>query len=167
MASPAKSHAGTKSPIKGQGQNVLRSRDEPMSGLENGRDVHSDTKTPEPRPEQQNVNANTPSTPGVLLPFDWDDFEARYEKALRDADDREKSILHDVDRLSKYFQAWASAASAHDDERAVKRLQTRQRHVNLSEEKMSQKQQHCDCNGSATHEVVEKIEATLEHESGI
>lgn len=43
----------------------------------------------------------------------------------------------------QYFQVWASSASAHDDERAVKRLQTRQRFVNLSEANMSQKQQHC------------------------
>lgn len=43
----------------------------------------------------------------------------------------------------QYFRAWASAASVHDNERAVKRLQTRQRFVNLSEEKMAQKQQHC------------------------
>lgn len=43
----------------------------------------------------------------------------------------------------QYFQVWSSAASAHDDERAVKRLQTRQRFVNISEEKMAQKQQHC------------------------
>ena len=44
----------------------------------------------------------------------------------------------------KYFRAWAAAASVHDDERAIKRLRTRQRFVNLSEEKAAQKQQHCE-----------------------
>ena len=45
---------------------------------------------------------------------------------------------------SQYFKTWASAASSHDDERATKRLQTRQRYVNLAEERMDQKQQHCE-----------------------
>lgn len=54
-----------------------------------------------------------------------------------------------TDTCGQYFQAWASAASAHDDERAVKRLKTRQRFVNLSEEKLSQKQQHCEFKISA------------------
>lgn len=48
-----------------------------------------------------------------------------------------------VDSGSQYFRVWASAASAHDDDRAVKRLRTRQRFVNLAEEKMAQKQKHC------------------------
>jgi hypothetical protein len=142
-SSPTKPQTASRSPSKARGQNAPQTRDEPAAVRENGRDLRAGAKTPEPRPEQQNVNANTPSTPGALLPFDWEDFEARYEKALRDADDEEKAILQDVERLSKYFQSWASSASVHDDERAVKRLQTRQRHVNLSEEKLSQKQQHC------------------------
>lgn len=44
----------------------------------------------------------------------------------------------------QYFQVWATAASAHDDERALKRLRTRQRFVNIAEEKMAQKQAHCE-----------------------
>lgn len=43
----------------------------------------------------------------------------------------------------QYFKVWAAAASAHDDERAAKRLQTRRRFVNLAEDKMERKQQHC------------------------
>ncbi|CAM1504520.1 Fc.00g021110.m01.CDS01 [Cosmosporella sp. VM-42] len=115
---------------------------------------HSNTKTPEPRIDQLAANTDTPSTPGVLAPFDWDDFEARYEKALFDADEHEREILKEAENLSKYFRVWASAASSHDDERAIKRLQTRQRYVNLSEEKMEQKQQHYD-------EVVRAFESAL------
>ena len=62
---------------------------------------HSDTKTPEPRIDQLAANTNTPSTPGVLAPFDWDDFEARYEKALFDADENEREILKEAENLSK------------------------------------------------------------------
>ncbi|POR38041.1 Uncharacterized protein TPAR_01769 [Tolypocladium paradoxum] len=114
----------------------------------------TDMRTPEPQVDQQSADSDTPSTPGHLAPFDWDEFEARYEKALREADDHEREILKEAEGLSKYFQAWASAASAHDDERAVKRLRTRQRFVNLSEEKAAQKQQHYE-------EVVRAFESAL------
>ncbi|PHH85195.1 hypothetical protein CDD83_768 [Cordyceps sp. RAO-2017] len=111
-------------------------------------------KTPEPQVDRHGRNSDTPSTPGHLAPFDWDDFEARYEKALREADADEREVLKEAERLSKYFHSWASAASAHDDERAVKRLRTRQRYVNLSEEKAAQKQQHYE-------EVVRAFESAL------
>lgn len=42
----------------------------------------------------------------------------------------------------QYFNVWASTSSAHDNERAVKRLHTRQRFVNLEEQNMAQKQEH-------------------------
>lgn len=122
----------------------------------------SKSKTPEPQCDLQGADSDTPSTPGQLSSFDWDVFEARYEAALRAADDREREIVKEAEDLSrvgrppslgtiamcwltrcKYFQAWAAAASAHDEERAVKRLRTRQRFVNLSEEQLAQKQQHC------------------------
>ncbi|VUC37762.1 unnamed protein product [Clonostachys rosea] len=74
--------------------------------------------------------------------FNWDDFERRYEEALRSAGQAEQDIFREAENLSKYFRTWAAAASSHDDERAVKRLQTRRRFVNISEEKMAQKQQH-------------------------
>ncbi|RDA91985.1 hypothetical protein CP533_1338 [Ophiocordyceps camponoti-saundersi (nom. inval.)] len=93
-------------------------------------------------------------SPGQLAPFDWADFETRYEKALREADAHEREILKEAQHLSTYFQTWASAAAAHDDERAVKRLRTRQRFVNLSEEKVAQKQQHYDQFGGIQHRNV-------------
>ncbi|KAL6358860.1 hypothetical protein LRP88_09053 [Fusarium phalaenopsidis] len=101
-------------------------------------------KTPEPHGDQQAANSDPPDTPGVLDPFDWDEFEARYESALRDADEHEREILKEAEALSKYFKVWAAAASAHDDERAAKRLQTRRRFVNLSEDRMERKQEHYD-----------------------
>lgn len=123
------------------------------------------TKTPEPA-EQRNGTA-TPNPPAVLEPFDWDDFEARYEKALAEAEGQEREVLKEAESLFRvshsalfyqfdmtytkqtmmhiqYFEAWSSAASAHDDKRAVKRLQTRQRYINISEQRMAQKQQHCE-----------------------
>ncbi|CAF3448865.1 unnamed protein product [Fusarium graminearum] len=108
------------------------------------RHSHAKSRTPEPQVDRQASNSDPPDTPGVLEPFDWDEFEARYEAALHDADDQEREILKEADALAKYFKVWAAAASAHDDERAAKRLQTRRRFVNLAEDKMERKQQHYD-----------------------
>lgn len=114
----------------------------------------TETRTPEPQADQHSAGSDTPSTPGHLAPFDWNDFEVRYDRALREADEQERDILKEAEGLAKYFHAWAMAASAHDDERAVKRLRTRQRFVNLSEEKAAQKQQHYE-------EVMRAFESAL------
>lgn len=112
--------------------------------------------------ESASIDASFQEGPSILERFDWEDFEARYEQALLEANEQEQSILKEAESLSEvrvfylcycfyqflltsqYFAVWASAASKHDDERAVKRLQTRQRFVNLSEEKLEHKQQHCE-----------------------
>ncbi|KAI1023395.1 hypothetical protein LB503_000380 [Fusarium chuoi] len=113
-----------------------------MSSIQ--RHPHANRRTPEPQDDRQPNNSDPPDTPGVLEPFNWDEFEARYEAALQEADEREREILKEADALSKYFKIWAASASAHDDERAAKRLQTRRRFVNLAEDKMERKQQHCE-----------------------
>ncbi|KAF6838313.1 hypothetical protein CMUS01_04696 [Colletotrichum musicola] len=103
------------------------------------------TKTPEPRVDQQTAKgrgSDTPDTPGAFPSFDWEDFEARYEKALADADEKERELLQEFEGLVKYFKVWASTSSARDNERAVKRLNTRQRYVVIAEENMAQKEEH-------------------------
>ncbi|KAK3330169.1 hypothetical protein B0H66DRAFT_527537 [Apodospora peruviana] len=105
-------------------------------------------RTPEPRNSKERINGHkelaerSPSTPGHLAPFDWDDFEARYEEALSNADRDEQELLQEFDQLVKYFHVWASAASVHDTDRAVKRLQTRERYVKIAEQNLSQKKKH-------------------------
>ncbi|KAH7320043.1 hypothetical protein B0I35DRAFT_430466 [Stachybotrys elegans] len=153
MASPTKPQMGRDVPKTQEIRGAALTNGD-AARAEAGKRLHSDTKTPEPRPDQQTAVANTPSTPGTLAPFDWSDFEARYERALLEADEQEKNILREAEGLAKYFQTWASAASSHDDERAIKRLQTQQRYVNLSEEKTAQKQQHYE-------EVVRAFESAL------
>lgn len=101
--------------------------------------------TPEPRSDRVlSTTQTTPSTPGLLPQFDWHDFQSRYEKALGEADEYERVVLDEFEHLSKYFHVWASASATHDNGRATKRLQTRQRYVTLSEESMAQKQKHYD-----------------------
>lgn len=61
----------------------------------------SKTKTPELSIEQQGAEDGAPPTPSPLETFDWVDFEARYESALRDADQSEREILKEAEDLSK------------------------------------------------------------------
>lgn len=64
-------------------------------------------KTPEPKTSNDRMNghkdntAPSPSTPGHLAPFDWDEFEGRYEQALAEANNEEKELLEEFDRLVK------------------------------------------------------------------
>lgn len=128
-------------------------------------------KTPEPRASKERINSHkemadrSPSTPGHLAPFDWDEFEARFEEALAKANEGEQELLDEFESLIKYFNVWASAASVHDTERGIKRLvlsspllrqvlrldsstngmrrlQTRERYVKIAEQSLSQKKKH-------------------------
>lgn len=124
-------------------------------------------KTPEPRASKDRINSQkdlaerSPSTPGHLAPFDWDEFEARFEEALQKANQDEQELSKEFEELIKYFNVWASAASAHDTERGIKRfvlllssslawmmanqtcsLQTRERYVKIAEQSLSQKKKH-------------------------
>jgi hypothetical protein len=117
----------------------------PLKPQQGGRS--SQVKTPEPRTSKERINSQqpsdrSPSTPGHLVPFDWDDFEARYEEALANADKEEQELLKEFEDLVKFFNVWASAASVHDSERGVKRLQTRERYVKIAEQSLSQKKKH-------------------------
>ncbi|KAK4454764.1 hypothetical protein QBC34DRAFT_140539 [Podospora aff. communis PSN243] len=105
-------------------------------------------KTPEPRASKDRINSHkdlaerSPSTPGHLAPFDWDEFETRFDEALTKANGDEQELLKEFENLVKYFNVWASAASVHDAERGVKRLQTRERYVKIAEQSLSQKKKH-------------------------
>ncbi|KAI1314290.1 hypothetical protein F5Y03DRAFT_336664 [Xylaria venustula] len=101
---------------------------------------HRRAQTPETQKRRSDRSEMT--SPGHLAPFDWEDFRDRYEKALQEADDKEKEMLDEFGQLAKYFNVWATASTTHDNERAVKRLQTRERYVSLSEQSLSQKKQH-------------------------
>jgi hypothetical protein len=102
----------------------LEKMEEAQGSLAKARGV----RTPEPRASKDRINGQkdlaerSPSTPGHLAPFDWDEFEARFEEALAKADNDEQELLKEFENLVKYFNVWASAASVHDTERGVKRL---------------------------------------------
>ncbi|OAA46935.1 hypothetical protein NOR_02571 [Metarhizium rileyi] len=156
MSSPPRSPANDSA-----GSSPLEDEDE-QAGGDNTitiSDMEPQTQAQDNASDEQNghlfSSTSSPSPPPAdVPPFDWEHFEARYDKALQEADEEEKEILKEAEALAKYFRVWASAASAHDDGRAVKRLRTRQRFVNLAEEKMAQKQKHYE-------EVVRAFESAL------
>ncbi|KAF4125088.1 hypothetical protein GMORB2_3927 [Geosmithia morbida] len=138
----ASSPAGDVTPKSNGRTGIDRTVEVPDS--ETRQSVRATSKTPDGPEDQSTIlEDDVLSSPSVPSPYDWESFERRYEEALLQADDNEREILREVEDLVTYFKTWASAASSHDDERAVKRLQTRRRFVNLSEERMAQKQQHC------------------------
>lgn len=103
MDSPTKSLAGDDGRAVSQPIPHIKASQEDVAFMSDPgtQHPHSQTMTPEPRPEQQSNEAHTPGTPDVLSPFDWADFEARYERALRDADEQEQEILKEAEGLSK------------------------------------------------------------------
>lgn len=96
MASPTKSHSGDPPPVN----TGMEDNQDDIVMLETERQDRA-AKTPEPQLDQQHISSDTPDTPGALGPFDWEDFEARYEKALLDADEHEREVLNEAENLSK------------------------------------------------------------------
>ncbi|KAI1174055.1 hypothetical protein F4777DRAFT_580343 [Nemania sp. FL0916] len=134
-------HNPQMSPDSPSDTQILRIEDPPHASTVRGHQ-HRHRRAQTPETQKRRSDRSDMTSPGHLAPFDWEDFEDRYEKALQEADDKEKQMLEEFAQLVKYFNIWASASSAHDNERAVKRLQTRERYVSLSEQSLSQKKQH-------------------------
>jgi hypothetical protein len=62
------------------------------------------SKTPEPIADHTSTvppDASRQSSPSVPPPYDWDDFERRYEEALRETDAHEREVLKEADNLSR------------------------------------------------------------------
>jgi hypothetical protein len=100
MASPRSPNGEGRLPVYGTKEDVK----DDTAVLDFERPRHARTKTPESLAEQQNGRL-TPNTPAVLGPFDWDDFEARYEKALVEADEQEREVLKEAENLAKVRHA--------------------------------------------------------------
>ncbi|KAJ8121052.1 hypothetical protein ONZ43_g2401 [Nemania bipapillata] len=120
---------------------ILRIREAPNGGSPKAYQQRP-RRAQTPETQKRRSDRSEMTSPGYLAPFDWEDFDDRYEKALQEADEKEKQMLEEFAQLVKYFNVWASAASTHDNERAAKRIQTRERFVTLSEQSLSQKKQH-------------------------
>ena len=81
----------------------------PMS--DHAKPARSISKTPEPTANQANEVdrvSSTPSSPDAPSPYDWDDFERRYEDALREADQDEREVLKEAENLSRVRPSWCT-----------------------------------------------------------
>lgn len=68
-------------------------------------DSHSGSRTPEPPQQQQHQpDPDSPNTLEELEPFDWGDFEVRYETAILEASEEERAILKEAESLSKVLK---------------------------------------------------------------
>ncbi|KAK4141874.1 uncharacterized protein C8A04DRAFT_38783 [Dichotomopilus funicola] len=147
---PSSSSQPAPAPKAQQQQQQTQKQQPQNNGSGTGNNGRPQVRTPEPRQSKDRIinghrgdgSDRSPSTPGHLAPFDWEDFEARYEEALADADLQEQELLKEFEDLVKFFNVWASAASVNDTERGVKRLQTRERYVKIAEQSLSQKKKH-------------------------
>jgi hypothetical protein len=63
------------------------------------------TRTPDlkRRRSQKEPAQPSPGSPGRLAPFDWNDFQNRYQKALADADQQESELLEEFEQLVKVY----------------------------------------------------------------
>lgn len=116
----------------------------PRNQLEDDQTVdHEDRhKADHEEPATNGDQNDSNSSQGDLAPFDWEDFERRYRKALLDANKEEDMLLEDFENLAEVFGVWAQASSQDDNQRSMKRLKTRERYVQLSERGLEDKKQH-------------------------
>jgi hypothetical protein len=67
----------------------------------------------EDQDSHQYSGTSSPSPPPAdVPPFDWEDFEARYEKALQEADEEHKGIIKEAEALAK-VRSHGSHSSSH------------------------------------------------------
>lgn len=66
--------------------------------------------------------SSSPGTPGHLTPFDWDDLDARFDKALADANAHEADLMAEFASLVKV--GWTEAASCKTGFRLTRSLST-------------------------------------------
>jgi len=74
--------------------------------------------------------------------FDWEDLQLRYTERLKAVNKAEDEILEDFYKYSAAFSAWGEASANRDNERAVKRLRTRENFVRLGEASLEEKKKH-------------------------
>lgn len=66
------------------------------------RPAQPEEQVSEPQDNHHYSSTSSPSPPPAEIPpFDWEDFETRYSKALQEADEDERAILKEAEALSK------------------------------------------------------------------
>ncbi|RKF71751.1 hypothetical protein GcM1_250169 [Golovinomyces cichoracearum] len=87
-----------------------------------------------------------------LPELEWGGLESKFTEALQQLDKKESQILDQFDQvmeiasskltLAQMFFIWAQTGFSHETDRAVKRLKTRERYVQISETSFEKKKEH-------------------------
>jgi len=129
---------------------------EPLSSRETHEDVQVPATQPPPVTNQDQMiltenggarelrdeDEPEPKISQDVTSFDWQDFQTRYIDAISAANEKEDEIMLHFQRLSEYFAVWAMATSHYDEERALKRLKTREVYIQHAEHKLEEKKKH-------------------------
>ncbi|KAF8865325.1 hypothetical protein BDZ45DRAFT_668756 [Acephala macrosclerotiorum] len=121
--------------------------------LENG---HSQASSHHAEPLQQADEADLSD----LTPFDWEDFRRRYTEEIMMINKDEEDLLDEFDKLVASFGWWAECAADRDNERASKRLCTRERFVRLAEESLDEKKRRYEQVVGAFKQALEMLRNT-------
>ncbi|KAI1003439.1 hypothetical protein K3495_g4767 [Podosphaera aphanis] len=100
------------------------------------------TETPFPPEHEESSELHETDMDSELPELDWEQFENRFTEALQKLDEEESQILDQFDQLMEMFFIWAQTGSSHETDRTIKRLKTRERYVQLSEDKLEKKKTH-------------------------
>ncbi|KAF4636859.1 hypothetical protein G7Y89_g1234 [Cudoniella acicularis] len=85
--------------------------------------------------DEEDLEADLPT-------FKWADIQQEYVNRLNEVDEEEEQLLEQYVAYSNLFQSWAIAGAERTNSRAVKRLKTREKYVQLSEESLEKKKKH-------------------------
>ncbi|KAF7863976.1 hypothetical protein EAF04_006941 [Stromatinia cepivora] len=77
-----------------------------------------------------------------LAPMNWSGFEQRYAEAIKELNDNEDQLIENFHHLSEAFTIWADSSAERDNGRALKRLKTRERYVQIQERSLEDKKLH-------------------------
>ncbi|KAL2058605.1 hypothetical protein ABVK25_001333 [Lepraria finkii] len=98
----------------------------------NGQDGHNDQLLP---PCEQSLG----DSKDALEAYDWDELEERFHAKMEVCAKREEGIQEEFNELLEVFRAWVASGSAHEEERAGKRLRTRMAFAQQKEKTLEEK----------------------------
>ncbi|KAG0651393.1 hypothetical protein D0Z07_1997 [Hyphodiscus hymeniophilus] len=88
------------------------------------------------------TDVTEPESSIEMSDWDWHAFQLRYRDAIAHANEEEVKLLEEFEKYFEVFRIWSLATSQRDGVRAWKRLKTRQRYVELAEDKLEERKEH-------------------------
>ncbi|KAI4123707.1 MAG: hypothetical protein LQ347_006050, partial [Umbilicaria vellea] len=136
-----KERQGSSSPERRSAENVSPAGHPPSSRTDVS--PRNDPQADMPRQSaQQNSQAESNDPKEPIDDFDWVELEKRFHSKMKECEHVEQEIYEEFNNLLEVFNAWASAISGHENDRAHKRLKTRMSFVQAEESSLENKRQH-------------------------